>query len=80
MIDHISYYLNIYQIHLEHVLINLKKYIFKQSDGSLIQFVIETNDHNVVEYYFEKNKDLNFFEIKNEIVSFINDLRNILYI
>ena len=72
---------NVYQIPLEHILINLKKYIFKPYDGSQIQFVIETSNHNIVDYYFEKKEeDLKFFEIKNEIISFLNDLRNILYI
>ena len=71
----------VYQIPLEHTLLHVKKYIFKQYDASLIQFVIETCDYNIVDYYFEKNnKNFKILEIKNEIISFLNDLRNILYI
>lgn len=71
----------VYQIPLEHTLLHVKKYIFKQYDASLIQFVIETCDYNVVDYYFEKkNENFKILEIKNEIISFLNDLRNILYI
>lgn len=69
----------VYQIPLEHELIHVKKYIFKPFNKSLIQFVIETSNYNIVDYYFE-NKKNKLFEIKNEIVSFLSDLRNILYI
>ena len=72
---------NVYQIPLEHELINVKKYIFKPYDGSILQFVIETCNYNIVDYYFEKkNKNFKILEIKNEFISFLNDLRNILYI
>jgi hypothetical protein len=71
----------VYQIPLEHKLLHVKKYIFKSYDKSLLQFVIETNNYNVVEYYFEKkNENFKILEIKNEFISFLNDLRNILYI
>lgn len=69
----------VYQVPLEHALVYVKKYIFKPFDKSLIQFVIETSNYNIVDYYFE-NKKNELFEIKNEIVSFLSDLRNILYI
>ena len=89
-LDNLEYYTDhsyeknmeeVYQIPLEHTLLHVKKYIFKQYDASLIQFVIETCDYNIVDYYFEKNnKNFKILEIKNEIISFLNDLRNILYI
>jgi len=71
----------VYHIPLEHALIHVKKYIFKPYDKSLIQFVIETCDYKIVDYYFEKkNKDFQILELKNEFISFLSDLRNILYI
>jgi len=58
----------VYQIPLEHKLLHVKKYIFKSYDKSLLKFVIETNNYNVVEYYFEKkNENFKILEIKNEL-------------
>jgi hypothetical protein len=65
-------------IPLEHKFIKTITYNLKMYPKSPITFVIHTKDNKINDYYFETK--LEYFEVINEITSFLNHLRNILYI
>ena len=64
------------QIPFDHILVNIKKKIYKLNEDSLVEFIVENVNNNIKDYYFNVKDNLNTYEIKNEIYTFLSDINN----
>ena len=64
------------QIPYDHVVINIKKEIYKQHENSLVEFIVENVNNNVKDFYFNIKDNLHTHDITNEIYSFLSHINN----
>lgn len=65
-----------YQIPMDHNLVNIDKSFYKLNDKSLIDFVIEEVNHKIKDFYFIVRGDLETFDLKEDIYTFLSIINN----
>lgn len=66
----------VYQIPLEHHLVEIDKSFYKLNDKSLIEFVIEEVNHKIKDFYFIVRGELETLDLKEDIYTFLSIINN----